>query len=290
MSGATAAGEPELFDLYDAEGRPLGRTKPRADVHRDGDWHRSAHVWIFTGDGQSEPREPRDGSRNGQGDGPGGGRLLFQRRALDKDTWPGRLDASVGGHYRAGEGTESVLREIREELGLVIAPEELIPLGVRRVESVESVPPSPNVGSVESVPPSPNVGSIESVPPSPGVESVEPVPSSPIVDRELQDVYLLRRDLPLTAYRPDPVELDALALLDVGGAVRLHAVAPDPADDAGAPGGAVSLRADLLPVGATSVQAYTFTPRDVIPGRERYIAAVARAVGDMLAGRPPGRL
>jgi len=272
MSGATAADEPELFDLYDAEGRPLGRTKPRADVHRDGDWHRSAHVWIFTGDGQSEPREPRgpreprDGSRYGQGDGPGGGRLLFQRRALDKDTWAGRLDASVGGHYRAGEGTESVPREIREELGLIIAPEELIPLGVRRVESVESVPPSP------------------------GVESVESVPPSHIVDRELQDVYLLRRDLPLTAYRPDPVELDALALLDVGGAVRLHAAAPDPADDAGAHGDAVSLPADLLPVGATSVQAYTFTPRDVIPGREPYIAAVARAVGDLLAGRPPGRL
>ena len=85
MNGTT-----EYFDLYDADGRPLGRAKARDDVHRDGDWHRSSHVWIFTSDG----------------------RLLFQRRAPDKDTWPGRLDASIGGHYRSGEaGPSGVVRE-----------------------------------------------------------------------------------------------------------------------------------------------------------------------------------
>ena len=43
---------PELFDLYDAEGHALGQAKARDDVHRDGDWHRSAHIWIYTSDGR----------------------------------------------------------------------------------------------------------------------------------------------------------------------------------------------------------------------------------------------
>ncbi len=217
----------ELFDLYDPTGRPLGRTKPRAAVHRDGDWHRSAHIWIFTSDR----------------------RLLFQRRAVDKDTWPGRLDASVGGHYHAGEGAEEgILREAREELGLEFTTDELIPLGVRRMESRE-----------------------------PGID-----------DRELQDVYLLRRDLPLTAYRPDPVELDALVLLDAADAAWLHAEEVEPEaelDDI------PSAEAESLPVRPdAAVRPIVVTPRDLIPGRGAYVTAIARAVVDALAGRPPRQL
>ncbi len=218
---------PELFDLYDQTGRPLGRTKPRDEVHRDGDWHRSAHVWIFTTDR----------------------RLLFQRRASDKDTWPGRLDASVGGHYHAGESVEEgVRRDAREELGLTLTPDELIPLGVRRVESRE-----------------------------PGID-----------DRELQDIYLLRRDLPLTAYQPDPVEIDALVLLGAADAAWLHAEevgSESEIDDI------PSAEAASLAVGSGAVvRPIIVTPRDLIPGRGAYITAIARAVSDVLAGRPPRRL
>ncbi len=218
---------PELFDLYDPTGRPLGRTKPRDEVHRDGDWHRSAHVWIFTSDH----------------------RLLFQRRASDKDTWPGRLDASVGGHYHAGESVEEgVRREAREELGLTLTPDELIPLGVRRMESRGS-----------------------------GID-----------DRELQDIYLLRRDLPLTAYRPDPVELDALVLLDAADAAWLHAEEIEPESELD---DIPSAEAVSLVVGPNvAIRPITVTPRDLIPGRGSYITAIARAVGDVLAGRPPRQL
>lgn len=207
------ADAPELFDLYDAAGRPLGRTKPREDVHRDGDWHRSANIWIFTGDRS----------------------LLFQRRAPDKDTWPGRLDASIGGHYRAGEGLAGVVREADEELGITIVVDELIPLGVRTIISLE-----------------------------PG-----------IVDRELQDIYILRRDLPLTAFRPDPVEIDGLAMLDMWGAARLHGGEQD------------AVSGDFLPRGAEAPYLRRFTYGDVIPDRGSYVGAVARAVDDVLAGRPP---
>jgi len=204
---------PELFDLYDAAGHTLGRAKARDDVHRDGDWHRSAHIWISTSDGS----------------------LLFQRRAPDKDTWPARLDASVGGHYRAGEGLPGVVREAHEELGIDVDLDELVPLGVRRVVSLE-----------------------------PGV-----------IDREIQDIYLLRRDLPLTAYQPDPNEIDGLALLDAGEAARLHA------------GTIEQAAAEVLPRGATTTETRFITPADLIPGRGDYLAALARAVGDVLASRTP---
>ena len=204
---------PELFDLYDAAGHALGCAKARDEVHRDGDWHRSAHIWIYTSEG----------------------RLLFQRRAPDKDTWPGRLDASVGGHYRAGEGLPGAVREAREELGIDVDPVELVPLGTRRVVSLE-----------------------------PGV-----------IDREIQDIYLLRRDLPLTAYHPDPDEIDGLALVDGGEAARLHA------------GTIEQAAAEVLPRGATATETHTITPADLIPGRGDYLAALARAVSDVLAGRAP---
>ncbi len=205
---------PEYFDLYDEAGHALGRSKRREEVHRDGDWHRSAHVWIYTRDGQ----------------------LLFQRRAPDKDTWPGRLDASVGGHYRAGEaGAAAIARELDEELGLAADPSELVPLGVRRVESLE-----------------------------PG-----------IVDRELQDIYLLRRDLPLMSYRLDPVEIDGLALLDASGATSLHE------------GVIVDLDAIFLPRDATAPQRRTITADDLIPNRGSYIGAIARAVAAILDGCTP---
>ncbi|KAG4173203.1 hypothetical protein ERO13_A11G044150v2 [Gossypium hirsutum] len=29
-------------------GKKIGSSKPRGDVHRDGDYHKAVHVWIFT--------------------------------------------------------------------------------------------------------------------------------------------------------------------------------------------------------------------------------------------------
>jgi len=143
----------ELFDVVRADGTPTGRVKPRAAVHRDGDWHRAVHVWIA---GEDEAGVPF---------------LLFQRRSLAKDTWPGRLDATVGGHYRAGETLADTLREVEEELGVPATLADLRPLGT-------------HVSAHER--------------------------EEGINDRELQDVFLRRDDRPLTAYRPHPVELAAL--------------------------------------------------------------------------------
>jgi len=97
----------EMLDVYDDSLRPAG-TRERGAVHLDGDWHRSFHCWLVS---------------------PARGTLLVQRRALAKATYPGALDVSVAGHYRAGEGLVEVCREGEEELGLPLPPAALVPLG-----------------------------------------------------------------------------------------------------------------------------------------------------------------
>ncbi len=116
-----AAQDPdELFDLVSRDGAPLGVEKARREVHRDGDWHRSLHIWVVLLEGSGGPGAPRSPC------------LLFQRRSPDKDTWPGALDVAVTGHLRAGEAILDGLREAREEIALEIKPEDAIELGLRR--------------------------------------------------------------------------------------------------------------------------------------------------------------
>jgi isopentenyldiphosphate isomerase len=110
-----AQDEGELFDLYDQDGSPLGRSKPRGLVHRDGDWHRSLHVWVAL---RRAPEAPAW--------------LVFQRRSPAKDTWPGAIDVAVTGHYGAGESLADALREADEEIGLHLAPADVARLGLRR--------------------------------------------------------------------------------------------------------------------------------------------------------------
>jgi isopentenyldiphosphate isomerase len=90
----------EPLELLDAEGLPTGAVKPRAAVHRDGDWHRAFHLWVM---------HP-------------GGYVLLQRRAESKDLGGGKVDVSVAGHLRQGETLLDALREAEEEIGLSLGP------------------------------------------------------------------------------------------------------------------------------------------------------------------------
>ena len=156
LSHLVAAQNPdELFDIVTAYGVPTGAIKRRADVHRDGDWHRSIHVWIYGIDAT-------------------GPFLLFQRRGMDKDTWPGVLDATAAGHLSSGECVEDAFREIEEELGICPDSSRLQRIGTRICANEQS-------------------------------------PAT--IDRELQDVFFLRDDNPLDAFRPNLVEVDALVRL-----------------------------------------------------------------------------
>jgi len=98
----------ELVDVLDFEGRPTGTRRTKADVHREGLWHRSVHVWIVTPDG----------------------RVLLQKRARSKENHPGLWDVSAAGHVAAGEtAVDAAIRETREELGLEIAADVLRHVG-----------------------------------------------------------------------------------------------------------------------------------------------------------------
>ena len=169
----------EILDVFDEHGRHVG-TKRRGDVHRDGDWHLAFHLWVVR---------------------PAG--VLLQRRARDKASWPGFLDASAAGHLIAGESVRDGLREADEELGTVYAFDELTPLGVHRVADAER---------------------------------------SGIINRELQHVFAVRDDRPLADWRAlDRVELDGLVLVGHDGFAALAAALED--GDAHAPARAVAVPA-----------------------------------------------
>ena len=94
----------EYFDLLDEKGNYLGKTKLREEVHRDGDWHKAVHIWIFNKKGE----------------------VLIQRRDANKDSYHNMLDISCAGHLSAGDTSiEGALRELEEELGLNVGKEEL---------------------------------------------------------------------------------------------------------------------------------------------------------------------
>ena len=150
----------EQFDILTSAGAPTGETKPRGEVHRDGDWHRSFHLWIV---------------KNGT-------HVLLQRRSVSKDLEPGKVDVSVGGHYSAGETLAEVVREVEEELGLFVRPDDLHFLETRQVER-----------RYENA-----------------------------VDREFQDIYALKNDQPLDHYYLTCNEVSVLYEIAIDKAIELY--------------------------------------------------------------------
>ncbi|GBD15435.1 Isopentenyl-diphosphate Delta-isomerase [bacterium HR26] len=158
----------EPFELLGLDGQPTGTVKPRHAVHRDGDWHGAFHVWIAWRDRGGSPF------------------VLLQRRSRWKDTMAGMVDVSVGGHYRAGEqpgsrlgrgepARSAVLRELREELGLAVRAETLVPVGRRWMERA-----------------------------GPGW-----------IDREVQDIYALPLTAAPDGLAPDAAEVEALLIVEL---------------------------------------------------------------------------
>ncbi|OGV71754.1 MAG: hypothetical protein A3K19_25365 [Lentisphaerae bacterium RIFOXYB12_FULL_65_16] len=93
----------EWFAVVDEQNQPRGLAL-RSVCHGSPELiHRTVHVVVFGRDG----------------------RLLLQKRSLNKDIQPGRWDTAVGGHVAVGETPEqAVRRELNEELG-VTAPAAL---------------------------------------------------------------------------------------------------------------------------------------------------------------------
>ena len=118
LSGAWLDGkELELLDERDEMGEVTGRTQARLVMHRSGQLHGTAHVWLI---------RPNDKS---------GFDLLLQKRSKNKDAFPGCYDISSAGHLPAGwDYLPSAVRELKEELGLEVSEKELHFAGVCRNE------------------------------------------------------------------------------------------------------------------------------------------------------------
>ena len=106
----------ELFDICDEQGNPTGDIVERSEAHAKGICHRTAHIWIAK-------------KENGRY------KVLLQKRAMNKDSFPGRYDTSSAGHIQAGdEPMESALRELGEELGINAEYEDLDFAGTFRIQ------------------------------------------------------------------------------------------------------------------------------------------------------------
>ena len=94
----------EYFDVLDENGNRTGEIKLRADVHKDGDWHKVVHIWII--------------NQNNE--------ILLQRRCPTKDSLPNMLDMACAGHLTTEDDSiTAALRELKEELNLDINPNQL---------------------------------------------------------------------------------------------------------------------------------------------------------------------
>lgn len=106
----------ELFDICDEKGQSTGERIERAEAHRRGICHRTAHIWIVR----------RQGERY---------QVLLQKRAMNKDSFPGRFDTSSAGHIQAGdEPMQSAIRELYEELGIRASENDLNFAGTFRIQ------------------------------------------------------------------------------------------------------------------------------------------------------------
>ena len=87
----------ELIDITTKNGKPTGKTALKSEAHKNGWFHTTVHVWLYT--------------KNQK--------ILLQQRAFTKKVFPGIWDISVAGHIAAGEGVlEAAKREVFEEIGL----------------------------------------------------------------------------------------------------------------------------------------------------------------------------
>ena len=90
---------PEVWDIYDENRIKTGRTMIRGNEIKNGDYHLVVHVCIFNSKGE----------------------LLIQKRTLNKKSYPGMWDVSVGGSAILGDSSQTAAeRETLEEIGLKI--------------------------------------------------------------------------------------------------------------------------------------------------------------------------
>ncbi|MET0785392.1 MAG: NUDIX domain-containing protein [Paenisporosarcina sp.] len=100
----------ELLKIFDEKKNHIG-VATREEVHRFGYWHDAFHCWFVSKENGIDT-------------------IYLQHRSKTKKDYPNLLDITAAGHLLATETIEEGVREIKEELGLIVSFQELIPLGV----------------------------------------------------------------------------------------------------------------------------------------------------------------
>jgi isopentenyldiphosphate isomerase len=153
----------ELLEEWDWDtARPTGRSVLRGFAHKNGIAHEGVHLWVLRFSG----KEPE---------------VLFQKRAHNKEMYPGYLDITVGGHVTFGISEEKIQKEAREEIGIEFDERNLVDLGYFRYEEIDDA----------------------------------------IFHREFQRVYLLVDERPLVEYRFNDGEVEGIVAVRLNDLHRL---------------------------------------------------------------------
>ncbi len=153
----------EILEVWDWEtGLPTGDSVARDVAHRDGIPHEAVHLWIL----RNVHMQPE---------------ILFQLRAPHKENYPNCLDITVGGHVPYGFAGNKVLKETREEVGIIPDEKELTDLGWYRYEE--------HTGA--------------------------------LFQRELQHIYILRDDRDLFQYHFSDSEVTGIYAVGLGDLIKI---------------------------------------------------------------------
>lgn len=107
----------EMLEVVDENDNVVG-LESREKIHKEGLLHREIHIWFLT------PKAE----------------IIFQHRAKDKDTYPDKLDATVGGHVEPKMSyEETAVKECKEETGIDINLDKLIFLEKLRSKSFDDI-------------------------------------------------------------------------------------------------------------------------------------------------------
>jgi isopentenyldiphosphate isomerase len=100
----------EKLKIFDEHRNQIG-IATREEVHRIGHWHEAFHCWFIS-------REE------------GVDYIYLQIRSEEKKDYPNLLDITAAGHLLAHETVNDGIREVKEEVGIDVSINELVPLGV----------------------------------------------------------------------------------------------------------------------------------------------------------------
>lgn len=93
----------ELWDILDEAGEKTGRTILRGQHLQDGEFMLAVHIYIYNSKDQ----------------------FLIQKRSMSKPSWPGCWDCTGGAVISGEDSATAAIREVSEELGILIEPSEL---------------------------------------------------------------------------------------------------------------------------------------------------------------------